>query len=86
MGIRKGFFLGFLAGAAINSLLSRSKRAEAPGLDQAAREGERPASPLRETLERIRRHADDAINAAHEAAEEKEAELRRRLYEATHNH
>ena len=80
MGLRRGFFFGFLAGAAAATAMGRAERVEAPaevGETRAAK----PALPLGESLERLRRQADQALAAAREAAEEKEAELRRRFAE-----
>jgi len=60
MGLRLGFFLGFLIGAAASSLLSE------------------PAPDGQGTV------LDEIKRAAREAAAEKEAEMRRQYYEATH--
>ncbi len=89
MGIRRGFIIGFLGGAAAASLLTKSRRAEAPGLTEAGAEsavrGSGPsveASGLKGTLESLRRRAEEAIEAAHEARTAKEAEMQHEFDEA----
>lgn len=94
MGIRKGLFLGLLAGSAIASALTKKRRAEAPAegaLPQPASDavhavgetaGPMAANPLKDTLDLVKRRAEEAIDAAHEAQEQTEAELRRQFDEA----
>ena len=60
LGLRAGFFFGFLIGAAASSLLSE------------------PAPDGKGSV------LDEIKRAAREAAQEKEAEMRRQYYEATH--
>ena len=68
--MRLGFFLGFLIGAAIASLLSLSE-AEEPG------EGAGP-------LEQVKRQAREAREAGRQAAAAKEAEMLRDWEETRH--
>jgi hypothetical protein len=89
MGIRRGFIVGFLGGAAAASLLTKARRAEAPGVTEAgppsAVPGSGPsaeASGLKGTLEGLRRRAEEAIEAAHEARTEKEAQMQHQFEEA----
>lgn len=93
MGIRRGFVVGFLVGTCAAALLSKARRAEAPSeAPPATMEPETPRPPaeaeevagrapvlLKETLEQVKRRAEEAVDAAHEAQQEKEAELRRQF-------
>ncbi len=84
MGLKRGIFLGFLAGSAIAAALIKSKRAEAPegASEQGAGEQDSPGFDLKRTIEAARRHAEEAIEAAHEAQEAREAELRQEFDQA----
>jgi uncharacterized membrane protein len=69
----------------IAALASKSKRAEAPGTE----EGGATAAPeetagLKGALASVRRHAHEALDAAHQAQAEKEADLRRDFDSARH--
>jgi hypothetical protein len=81
--VRKLLFL-LLAGAAVAAALSKVRRAEAPaesgGVSPTA--GEPSAGDLKATLDRIRRRAQEALDAAHEAQEAKVAEMQRKFDEA----
>ncbi len=75
--MKLGIFLGVLAGSAAAGVLLKTKRAEAPGVAPApANETEKP--PLKEALDRVRQRANEAIEAAQRASDEKESELRGR--------
>jgi hypothetical protein len=77
VGFRKGFFLGFLIGSAIASLKGSTGTAEAPGIQGAT--GRSPVDSLRSTIDSVRARAREALEAAHEAQDETEQELNRRL-------
>jgi len=86
MGLRRGLFLGILAGAAAAAVM-KARRAEAPTGPALTEPGPEPeaagaASDLKNTLDRIKRQAEQALDAAHAAREEKEAELQRQFDEA----
>jgi hypothetical protein len=72
-----------VVGAAIAAVLSGKRRAEAPTREPDSPDVE-PAAPgdLKGTIDKIRAHAQEAIEAAHEAQTEKEAELRREFEQA----
>jgi hypothetical protein len=77
VGFRKGFLFGFLIGSAAASLISQPETAEAP-------ESDTPPSTKLSTnpaIERLRRHANEALSAAREAASEREQELKRQFDE-----
>lgn len=76
--VRLGFFLGFLIGGGIASLLLRSRDE-----DVSAVVSDRPPEAGKSkhpVVDRIAEQFTEAQNAAHEAQLEKEAEMRR-LYE-----
>ncbi len=93
MGLRKGIIVGLAAGSAIAVSLNRSRRAEAPGLALATGEGG-PAlassdsaaadavGGIKAVIEKVKRHAEEALQAAHEARSEEEARLHREFDEA----
>ena len=76
--VRLGFFLGFLIGGGIASLLLRSRDEEASALvtDRPPEAG-KSKHPV---VDRIAQQFNEAQSAAHAAQLEKEAEMRR-LYE-----
>jgi hypothetical protein len=90
--MRLGFFVGFLIGAGVASLLSRPQPAEAPGqvnpeAGRARFRGVNPVENLRRRLRAVRqegqdlldgakRHVREARVAGEEAAADKEAEMR----------
>ena len=80
--MRLGFFLGFIIGGGIASLLSRMKEEGAPepvrdGLAKATESG----NPV---VDRIKGQVREAREAAREAQLEKEAEMRRELDNLVH--
>ncbi len=77
MGFKTGVFLGLVVGAALAAVFGRKMVAEAP-TDEEPYPAASGAQALREAIERLRQRASQALEAAHEAADEKEAELRRR--------
>ncbi len=77
MGVKLGVFLGLLAASAIAGVIVKTKTAEAPGLE-AAGSGEEEKPPLKEALARVRQRTNEAMEAGHQASDEKEAELRSR--------
>ena len=79
LGLRAGFLLGFVAGAAIASLFSESERARS-----RAAAGGGAAQAARGEMGRFRALAQEAMAAARQAAEEKEREMRRQFEAATH--
>jgi gas vesicle protein len=84
MSFRTGVVIGALVGAGAAALLARPRPAEAPGEEGAREAAPTTGGPLRETLERVRRQAQEALGAAQEAAREKEDEVRRRFEELAH--
>jgi uncharacterized membrane protein len=79
MGIKRTLFLVVLAGAAA-AALTRSKPAEAPARPGEGEPGATPEAPstgLKATLDSLRRHAREAIEAAHQAQDETETGMRR---------
>jgi hypothetical protein len=90
--MRLGFFVGFLIGAGVASLLSRTQPAEAPAdlNAEAGRAQFRDATPVEKLTRRLRalrqegqdlldgakRHIREARVAGEEAAADKEAEMR----------
>jgi predicted pyridoxine 5'-phosphate oxidase superfamily flavin-nucleotide-binding protein len=90
--MRLGFFVGFLIGAGVASLLSRTQPAEAPAdvNAEAGRARFSGANPVEKLTRRLRaarqkgldvldgtkRHVREARVAAEEAAADKEAEMR----------
>ena len=94
MGIKSGIILGFLVGAGVAAWLRAARRVEAPGIDAQAPERPPEGAPtpaalsgaqqsLRAALDSVRKRANEALAAAHEAADEKETELRRRFQSLT---
>jgi hypothetical protein len=86
--VRRGIIFGLLAGTGIAALLARPKTAEAPGADAPTAEPS-PAIPpdasgLKGLLQSLRHRAEEALEAAHQAQEQKEAELRREFDAARH--
>ena len=82
--MRLGFFLGFLIGAAVASALSKAERGEAPPSPrEAARKLEAGVPAARDAIEQFKQQAREAMDAAREAADEKEAEMRRQFEEST---
>lgn len=81
--MRLGFFIGFLIGAAIATVLSRPERAEAPGEEEAV------AAPTPAQAEgivaRLKRQSQAARQAAREAAAEKEQEMLRDWERSRHH-
>ena len=75
MGFIGGLLVGLAASTAILKL-ARPSVAEAPGGNEASRWQSAPA-PLRETLEHVKQRASEAIDAAQEAAQQTEEQLRR---------
>ena len=77
VGFRRGFLFGFLIGSGAASVLSQPPAAEAPETATA------PPAKLAviPTIARMRRHANEALAAAREAAAEREQELRHRFDE-----
>ena len=82
MGFKVGLFLGILAGAAAAAVLAKPRPALAPSQERSAVSPASPATPLKDTLDQVRRRASEALDAAYEAAQETEEELRRQ-YERT---
>ena len=83
---RLGFFIGFLVGAAVASVISKTERLEAPedvGLHTAVGEVEEGSEGG--VLATLRRRAREAIQAAREASGEKEAEMLR-AFDETRGH
>jgi hypothetical protein len=83
--VRKGFFLGFLAGSAIASLLLKTRHVEAPETAETPAAGLQPetttedaAAAIKARLEAVKKRAEEALQAANEAASEAEQEMRRR--------
>jgi hypothetical protein len=90
--MRLGFFVGFLIGAGVASLLSRAPPAEAPAdvnaeAGSARFRGANPVEKLKgrlravtqkgqDLLEDAKRHVREAKVAAEDAAADKEAEMR----------
>jgi hypothetical protein len=74
MGFRRGIVLGLAVGSAIAAAINRPKRAEAPGL---AGGEEAAVSGVTGFVQRLKRQADEALQAAREAQSEEEARLRR---------
>ena len=73
--IRLGFFLGFLVGGGIASLLARLKDEESAGAHgESTRMAGARGNPV---VERIKQQLSEAQDAAREAQMEKEAEMRR---------
>jgi hypothetical protein len=75
--MRMGFFLGFLIGAAVASILSQTRKEDDAPVSVTIEDTDREGP-----LDKLRRRAQDAMQAAREAAEEKEREMLRR-YEET---
>ena len=82
--MRLGFFVGFLIGAAIASILGKGQREEAPSTPgEAVQRLTDEASSDGSPLDQLKARLQEAKAAAKEAAAEKESELLRRYNEAT---
>lgn len=82
--MRLGFFIGFLIGAAVASVMSKSERVDTPerdGLNTTVVEEEDAGAGG--VLGSLRRRAREAVQAAREASDEKEAEMLRNFEETT---
>jgi len=73
-----GFFVGFLVGALIASIKREPDVAEAPGLAATVIEDDEPQG----LVDKLKAQAREAVTAAREEADRKEAELLRE-FEAT---
>ena len=80
--MRLGFFLGFLIGALVASIKRGPERAEAPGRAATVIEEARP----RGLVDKIKTQAREAVAAAREEADRKEAELLREFEAAKQTH
>jgi hypothetical protein len=85
MGFKTGFIIGVIAGAVTAGLTKKS------GMDVPVPEGVSDAAhkaaenpQLKGALDKVKKQADQAITAAHEAAAERERELRQRFDELVH--
>jgi hypothetical protein len=79
--VRFGFFLGFLIGAAVASVLGKERHGPPPeSVEEVAAEAERTAEGV---VEGVRRQVREAIAAGKEAAAEKEAQVRLEYEETT---
>jgi hypothetical protein len=76
--VKLGLFLGIIAGAAIAFVLGKEKAA-APSLESTANEAPGDASGV---VDKLRGQVKEAIDAGRGAADEKEAEMRRRFEES----
>ncbi|MPZ48549.1 MAG: hypothetical protein GEU75_04420 [Dehalococcoidia bacterium] len=85
--MRLGFFLGFLIGAAVASVLGKVEHGEAPAVEEAAQKLESEIDAATESpknaLGQLKQHAREAMDAAKEAADEKEAEMRKAFEQST---
>jgi hypothetical protein len=77
LGIRKGFFFGFLIGSVAGSVASKPKAAEAPPTT-AVRERREPPVAI---VDRVKRRAAEVMAEARQAAADRENELLRQLDE-----
>ena len=82
ISMRLGIFLGFLVGGGIATLLLNTKKAEAPGTEQVDLGPYVPQAEPEGVIDKLRHHVREALAAAREGTDEKEAELRRQLDDA----
>jgi hypothetical protein len=86
VSLRGGFFVGFLAGSVIATLLSKAEKAEAPASEAGTRTRTGVPDPMREArgiIAQVRERAREAMEEARSAAREREEELLRSYDEAT---
>jgi hypothetical protein len=78
--MRLGFFIGFLIGAGIASLMTMLQE-EAPAAEEGGADGSAAGS---NPLDALKRQAREARDAGHQAAADKEAEMMHDWDEARH--
>ncbi|HLF71640.1 MAG TPA: hypothetical protein VI759_05765 [Dehalococcoidia bacterium] len=76
--MKRGLFLGIIVGAAIAFLIGKQKTA-APSLESTPNQAPGEAAGV---VDKLRGQVKEAIEAGREAADEKEAEMRRRFEES----
>ena len=81
--MRLGFFLGFLIGAAIASVIARAERAETPPASEASQGPAPETASTKGAIEQLRQRAQEAMAAAKEAADQTEADMQRQYDQAT---